>query len=127
MASASNPAPGFATNPSKVMTIEPHDGEIVVTAGGEVVARSRKALRLSEPPYPPVLYIPFADIDFSKLAATDRSTHCPYKGNASYWSVVPAGEVGANAMWAYESPYDEAAAIRDHGAFYPDRVTIGDA
>jgi uncharacterized protein (DUF427 family) len=123
----SRSSPGFAANPSKVMTIEPHAGEIVVTAGGEIVARSRRALRLGEPPYPPVLYVPFADIDFSKLVKTDRSTHCPYKGDATYWSVVPAGDAGANAMWAYESPYDEAAAIRDHGAFYPDRVTIQDA
>jgi len=119
-----NPSPGFARDPSKVLVIEAHDGEVLVSAGSETIARSRNALRLSEPPYPPVLYIPFADVDFTKLAKTAHSTHCPYKGDASYWSVLPAGAAGANAMWAYEAPYDETAAIRNHAAFYPDRVTI---
>ena len=118
-----NPSPGFARNPSKALTIETHPGEVVVSAGGEIIARSRKALRLSEPPYPPVLYIPFADIDFAKLVKTAHSTHCPYKGDASYWSVLPAGKAGENAMWAYEQPFDETVAIKDHGAFYTDRVT----
>ena len=120
----SNPSPGLARNPSKILTIESYSGEVVVSAGGETIARSRRALRLSEPPYPPVLYIPFSDIDFTKLAKTARSSHCPYKGDASYWSVLPAGKAGENAMWAYEEPFDESAAIKDHGAFYPDRVTI---
>lgn len=120
----SNPSPGFARNPSKVIVVEAHDGEVVVSAGSDTIARSRNALRLSEPPYPPVLYIPFADVDFTKLARTTHSTHCPYKGDASYWTVLPAGATGGNAMWAYEAPYDETAAIRNHAAFYPDRVTI---
>ena len=119
-----NPSPGFARNPSKELTIERYEGEVVVRAGGETIATSRKALRLSEPPYPAVFYIPFADVDFAKLAKTTHSTHCPYKGDASYWSVLPAGKAGENAMWAYEAPYDESAAIRNHAAFYPDRVTI---
>lgn len=119
-----NASPGFARNPSKVLTIESHPGEVVVSAGGETIARSRKALLLGEPPYPPVFYIPFTDIDFSKLVKTAHSTHCPYKGDASYWSVLLAGKAGENAMWAYEAPFDETAAIRNHGAFYPDRVTI---
>jgi len=119
-----NPSPGFARNPSKELTIERYEGEVVVRAGGDIIATSRKALRLSEPPYPAVFYIPFADVDFAKLAKTTHSTHCPYKGDASYWSVLPAGKAGENAMWAYEAPYDESAAIRNHAAFYPDRVTI---
>ncbi len=119
-----NPSPGFARNPQKTITVEPHRGTVTVSAGGVAIARSDAAVILTEAPYPPVLYIPFADIDFSKLARTGHSTHCPYKGDASYWSVTPAGAAGENAMWAYQSPYDEMAAIRDHGAFYPDRVTI---
>ncbi len=117
-----NPSPGFARNPGKSISVEPYPGTVTVTAGGAVVARSAHALKLSEAPYPPVLYIPFTDIDFSKLEKTVHSTHCPYKGQASYWNV--AGARGDNAMWAYETPFDEMAAIRDHGAFYPDRVTI---
>ncbi len=119
-----NPSPGFARNPQKSITVEPHAGTVTVSAGGVTIARSDAAVTLTESPYPPVLYIPFSDIDFSKLAKTGLSTHCPYKGDASYWSVTPAGAAGENAMWAYQSPYDEMAAIRDHGAFYPDRVTL---
>lgn len=119
-----NPSPGFARNPAKSITVEPYPGPVTVSAGGAVVARTSRALKLTEAPYPPVLYIPFADIDFSTLAKTTHASHCPYKGDASYWSVTPAGPRGENAMWAYESPYDEMNAIRDHGAFYPDRVTI---
>ncbi|TIP01952.1 MAG: DUF427 domain-containing protein, partial [Mesorhizobium sp.] len=69
-------------------------------------------------------YIPFDDIDLSKLARTEHSTHCPYKGNASYWSVLPAGDSGRDAMWAYEQPFDEVVEIRDHGAFYSSKVTV---
>ena len=119
-----NPSPGFVRNPGKALGMEPHAGTVTVEAGGKVIARSDRALVLTEPPYPPAYYIPFADIDFTALRKTELSTHCPYKGDASYWSVTPAGAAGENAMWAYEAPYDETAAIRDHGAFYPDRVKI---
>ena len=119
-----NPAPGFQRNPDKIITIEPYVGTVTVRAGGTVIASSTKAKVLTEAPYPAAFYIPFADIDFGKLSATEHSTHCPYKGDASYWSVLPAGETGQNAMWAYERPFDEMTEIRDHGAFYPNRVTI---
>ncbi|MEQ1950810.1 DUF427 domain-containing protein [Mesorhizobium sp. CN2-181] len=121
---SSNPAPGFAKNPSKVIVIEPHEGVVTVGAGGVEIARSSHAKVLSETPYPAVLYVPFEDIDFGKLSKTAHSTHCPYKGDASYWSVKPAGDNGENAMWAYEAPYDETIAIKDHGAFYPNKVQI---
>lgn len=119
-----NPAPGFLRNPDKKITLEPYDGTVTVTAGDTVVARTNRAVRLSETPYPAAFYIPFADIDFSKLEKTTHASHCPYKGDASYWSVVPAGSKGGNAMWAYEHPFDEMEPIRNHGAFYADRVTI---
>ncbi|MDX8481274.1 DUF427 domain-containing protein [Mesorhizobium sp. VK24D] len=119
-----NPAPGFQRNPDKVITIEPYRGTVTVSAGDTVIARSTRARLLSEPPYPAVFYIPFADIDFGKLARTEHSTHCPYKGDATYWSVLSAGETGKNAMWAYEQPFDEMTEIRDHGAFYASKVTV---
>ncbi len=119
-----NPSPGFARNPTRQITVAPHVGVVTVTAGGAVIARSNAARVLTEASYPPVIYIPFADIDFSTLERTGHATHCPYKGDASYWSVVPAGEGGVNGMWAYETPFDEMAEIASHGAFYPDRVTI---
>lgn len=119
-----NPAPGFQRNPGKVITVEPYHGTVVVRAGNTIVASSTKAKLLSETPYPKVFYIPFEDIDFDQLGKSERSTHCPYKGDASYWSVLPAGETGKDAMWAYERPFDEMTEIRNHGAFYASKVTI---
>lgn len=119
-----NPAPGFERNPDKVITVEPYRGSVTVRAGDIVIARSTKAKVLSEAPYPAAFYIPFDDIDFSKLASTEHSTHCPYKGDASYWSVQPAAEAGENAMWAYKQPFDEMAEIRNYGAFYTSKVTV---
>jgi len=119
-----NPALGFQRNPNKVIAIEPYIGTVTVRAGDIVVASSTKARVLTEAPYPAVFYIPFADIDFGKLSSTEHSSHCPYKGDASYWSVLPAGEAGQNAMWAYERPFDEMAEIRNHGAFYASKVSI---
>ncbi|AZO63909.1 MAG: DUF427 domain-containing protein [Mesorhizobium sp.] len=119
-----NPAPGFQSNPGKVITVEPYRGTVTVRSGETVVASSTKAKVLTESPYPSVFYIPFADIDFDQLRKTEFSTHCPYKGDASYWSVLPAAEAGKDAMWAYERPFDEMVEIRDHGAFYPNKATI---
>ncbi|RUU31295.1 MAG: DUF427 domain-containing protein [Mesorhizobium sp.] len=119
-----NPAPGFQRNPGKVITVEPYRGTVAVRSGETVIASSTKAKVLTESPYPSVFYIPFADIDFDQLRKTEFSTHCPYKGDASYWSVLPAAEAGKDAMWAYERPFDEMVEIRDHGAFYPNKATI---
>ncbi|MBZ9894900.1 MULTISPECIES: DUF427 domain-containing protein [unclassified Mesorhizobium] len=119
-----NPAPGFQRNPDKVITVEPYKGTVTVRAGDTVIASSTNAKVLTEAPYPAAFYIPFADIDFNKLSGTQSSTHCPYKGDASYWSVLPAAEAGKDAMWAYEQPFDEMAEIRNHGAFYASKVSI---
>jgi uncharacterized protein (DUF427 family) len=119
-----NPSPGFRRNPGKVINVEPFKGRVVVFANSVIIASSAKAKMVTEPPYPFSFYIPFEDIDFRKLARADLSTECPYKGVASYWNVLPAAEAGNDAMWAYVQPFDEMAAIRNHGAFYPDRVSI---
>ncbi|ESY81427.1 hypothetical protein X740_10055 [Mesorhizobium sp. LNHC221B00] len=119
-----NPAPGFQRNPDKIITIEPYAGTVTVRAGDTVIASSTRAKVLTEAPYPAAFYIPFADIDFDKLTGTEHSTHCPYKGDASYWSVLTAGEAGKDAMWAYRHPFDEMTDIRDHGAFYASKVAI---
>jgi uncharacterized protein (DUF427 family) len=115
-----NPSPGFQHNPSRRISVEPFAGAVTVTSSDFVIAQSKKALVLREEDYPPVFYIPFEDIHFDALTRTDTSTHCPYKGDASYWA---AGAV-KDVMWAYEHPYDEMVRIKDHGAFYPDRVKV---
>ena len=116
-----NPAPGFRARPEHTITVEPSDKHVTVKSNGMVIASSDNALVLQEHTYPPVIYIPFADIDFGKLEATDTSTHCPFKGDASYWSVKDGA---SDAMWAYQHPFDEMLEIKDHGAFYASRVTI---
>ena len=108
--------------PDHPITITAHPSHVVVTAGGEVVADTRGALALQEATYPAVLYIPRDDVDLTRLERTDQTTYCPFKGDASYFSIPGAGERGANAVWTYESPYDAVSQIKDYVAFYPDRV-----
>ena len=108
--------------PDHPITIEPSSERFVVTVAGRVVADTQSALLLREASYPPVPYIPLSDVDASLLEATDHSSYCPYKGEASYYSIPVGGERSANAIWEYRDPYPPVAQIRGHVAFYPDRV-----
>jgi uncharacterized protein (DUF427 family) len=104
------------------ITIEKNADRVVVKVAGQVVADTREALSLQEASYPTVQYIPRKDVDMTQLERTDHETYCPYKGEAAYYSVTPGGEKTVNAVWTYEAPYASVADIRDHLAFYPDRV-----
>jgi uncharacterized protein (DUF427 family) len=108
--------------PAHPISIDHSASRVVVSVGGRVVADSLHALSLKEASYPAVFYIPRADVDMSQLTRTDHSTYCPYKGDCSYYSISAGGERSKNAIWTYESPYDTVAEIKDHMAFYPDRV-----
>ena len=108
--------------PDHPITITPNSRRVVVTLGGKVIADTREALTLQEASYPAVQYIPRKDVDMALLARTDHATYCPYKGEASYFSIPSGGERSVNAIWTYESAYPSVAAIQDHLAFYPDRV-----
>ena len=114
--------PAKIPGPDHPITITPTAGNVTVTLDGQVIARSSKALTLQEASYPPVQYIPRADVDLAQLTATDHTTHCPYKGDASYYSITAGGKRSVNAIWSYEDPHDAVAVIKDHMAFYPDRV-----
>ena len=114
--------------PDHPITVEPAGETITVTFNGKAIARSSKALKMQEAAYPPVYYIPLADVDGAALAKTARRTYCPYKGDASYYTVTVGIESAENAVWAYEEPYDAVAAIAGHVAFYADMmdsVTVG--
>jgi uncharacterized protein (DUF427 family) len=113
-----NPAPGFKEHPDHRVTTKPA-GRVRVTFKGEVIADSRDAIALQESRYPPVYYLPRKDVKMQRLTRTTHSTHCPFKGDASYFSFVNGPE---NAVWSYEQPYDEMAAIKEMIAFYPDKV-----
>lgn len=105
--------------PDHPITVTQDDAHVVVRAGGKVIADTHRALVLQEASYPRVYYIPREDADMRALERTDHASYCPYKGEASYYSVRGGT---ANAVWSYEAPYDPVAEIRDHLAFYPDRV-----
>ncbi|WP_233888597.1 DUF427 domain-containing protein [Paraburkholderia flagellata] len=109
-------------DPDHPITVEPARTRVVVKAGGRVVADTRRALTLREASYPAVFYIPREDADMSLLSRTEHTSWCPYKGEASYYSITPGGARAVNAIWTYETPHEAVSAIKDHLAFYPDRV-----
>ena len=101
-----------ASNPKRVR----------VFAGGTVIADTTDALTLKEASYPAVQYVPRKDANLALLARTDRVTHCPYKGDANYFSIVADGSRAENAVWSYEQPFPAVGEIKEYLAFYPDRV-----
>jgi len=108
--------------PDHPITIEKSDSRIRVSIAGRVVADTHDALTLREAAYPAVQYIPRKDVDMSLLERTDHTSYCPYKGDASYYSIPVGGERSVNAVWTYEQPFDAVSQIKDYVAFYPDRV-----
>jgi uncharacterized protein (DUF427 family) len=108
--------------PDHPITVTPNPRRVVVTLDGKVIADTREALTLKEASYPAVQYIPRKDVDMTLLARTDHATYCPYKGEASYFSIPSGGQRSVNAIWTYEAAYPSVGAIQDHLAFYPDRV-----
>lgn len=107
------------------ITIEPTGRHVTVRVDGEVVAETDRALTLQESTYDAVQYIPLADVNRDLLRPTDTATYCPFKGEASYYSVATSGgETVDDAIWTYPEPYDAVAAIAGHVAFYPDKAEI---
>ena len=110
--------------PDHPITITPTSEHVVVRFRGEVVADTRGALVLQEASYPPVLYVPRGDAVLSHYEKTQHRTHCPYKGDASYFTLLAKDGRAENAVWSYEEPFPAMAQIRGHVAFYPDKVTV---
>jgi uncharacterized protein (DUF427 family) len=106
--------------PDHPITIEPARGRVIVKSGGTVIADTTRALELREASYRPVLYVPRADATMAHYTRSTHATHCPYKGDASYFDLPGA----PNAVWSYEAPFPAMAEIKDHLAFYPNHVTI---
>lgn len=110
--------------PDHPITVTPTDGRVVVRAGDRVLADTTRALTLQESTYPAVQYVPLADVDPELIRPTPTTTHCPYKGDASYWSVTTGDAVLEDAVWGYQEPYDAVSEIAGHVAFYPNKVDI---
>ncbi|MCA9620984.1 MAG: DUF427 domain-containing protein, partial [Myxococcales bacterium] len=96
--------------------------EVVVRVGEVEIARTRRALRVLETSHPPTFYLPRADVAMPHLAAAGRGSRCEWKGEASYYDVVVAGERRPRAAWSYEQPFDDAVALAGHLAFYASLV-----
>jgi uncharacterized protein (DUF427 family) len=116
--------PRLVPDESHPITITPTGSRVVVTRGATTVADTTRALTLQESTYPPVQYVPLADVDPALLERSDHTTYCPYKGDAGYYSLVVDGERAEDAVWTYETPYDAVGEIAGHVAFYPDQVEI---
>jgi len=108
--------------PHHPISTDANPSRVVVTVGGKVIADTRGALTLREASYPPVQYIPRRDVDMAALTRSEHTTYCPYKGDASYYSIPAGGDRSLNAVWTYETPFGAMAQIKDYVAFYPDRV-----
>jgi uncharacterized protein (DUF427 family) len=110
--------------PDHPITISANPKRVRVSVGGAVIAETNHALTLKEASYPAVQYVPRSDANMALLKRTERVTHCPYKGDANYFSIAAEGKTIDNAIWTYETPYPATAEIAGHLAFYPDRVKI---
>jgi uncharacterized protein (DUF427 family) len=110
--------------PAPHISLEPAGLRVRVAFQGETVADSRDAIALKEGSYPVVYYVPRKDVKMERLARSAHSSHCPYKGDASYYSVSAGGKTAENAVWSYEDPFDEMTAIKELLAFYPDKVEL---
>ena len=110
--------------PDHPIAITPSGDRVVVRSGETRIADSRSTLVLREASYPPVRYIPIADVDRSQLSASELTSYCPYKGEASYYSIAADPERGLDAVWFYDDPHSAVAEIKGHVAFYPDRVQL---
>jgi len=115
-------APILAGTPDHPITITAAPHRVRVTFAGRVVADTKRALSLVEASYAPVMYIPREDVDLATLERTSHKTHCPYKGDASYYSIHADSRNAQNAAWSYEHPFEAVAAIAGYMAFYPNRV-----
>jgi uncharacterized protein (DUF427 family) len=106
------------------ITIEPTAGRVQVRVDGILIADSHEALSLRESSYPVVQYVPLKDVDPQVLSRSATRTHCPYKGDASYYSVTVAESTVDDVMWTYEEPYPGVSEIAGHVAFYPNKAAI---
>lgn len=103
------------------ITVQPEPRRVRVAIGDEVIAETREAVRMEEGSYAPVYYVPRKDVKMDRLVRTSHRTHCPFKGDASYFSIAGGPE---NAVWSYERPLQDVRSIAGRLAFYPDKVSI---
>jgi uncharacterized protein (DUF427 family) len=116
--------PHLEPGPDHPITVTPNPRRVVARVGDRIIADSTNALTLQESDYPAVQYVPLSDVAADMLHRTETSTYCPYKGDASYYSVRVDGSELTDVVWTYETPYPAVAEIAGHVAFYPDKVQV---
>ena len=116
--------PGYAKHPDHTVTTEKASGKVRITRGGLTLADTDSAIILREADYPPVAYIPREHVAMDAMEPVSKSTHCPFKGDASYFTITGGGEPITAGAWSYETPYDEVNAIAGHIAFDASHVSI---
>ena len=116
--------PVLEPGPKHPITVEPATGRVRVTFADRVVVETDRALVLREASYPPVFYVPLEDVDTEVLEPSAHHTYCPYKGEATYYTLRAGDRTAGDAVWHYRAPYDAVSAIAGHVAFYPQHVTI---
>ncbi len=116
---STNSGPGYQKRPDHRIETKPARVHVQVTFNGDVIADSRDAIELQESNHGTVYYLPRVDVKMDRLIRSNHRTYCPFKGHASYYSLIGGSE---NAVWSYEQPYDEVRAIKERLAFYPDKV-----
>ena len=116
----SNSGPGYAKHPEHRVDLKRGPANVQVRVNGETIADTANAIAVYESGYPVVYYIPRADVRMDRLVRTPHHTRCPFKGEASYFNIIPNG--AENGVWTYEQPYDEVLQIKDHLAFYVTKV-----
>lgn len=123
MSAASKP---LVPGPDHPIDVEPFEGRVRVSFAHHTVADTTRALALREAAYMPVYYVPLADVDHAALRPSERTSRCPYKGEAAYYDVIDPHTLQAvnDAGWYYSDPYPAVGEIAGHVAFYPDRVEL---
>lgn len=114
--------PGFAKKSDYVVRLEQSPRRVRVVFNGETIVDTMRAQLLFESNHVPVYYFPLDDIRMDLMVGTDHSTHCPYKGHASYWNLTAGDKTAENMLWSYEAPYEEVPELLGLGAFYWNKV-----
>ena len=104
--------------------IQPYPKKLQVSYKGTLLANTRRALQLNETGHQPVFYIPIKDVNMELFKPSERQTHCPLKGDATYWTLQLPGEKFDSLVWAYETPFPSVSDIHGCLAFYQDSVEI---
>lgn len=125
-----NPAPGFREKPDHHVTREAFKGLVDIQRNGVSLAQTEAAILVRETGHKPVLYVPLMSLNMDEMTASDHKTYCPFKGHASYWSITGGTGPGEhakpaeNAVWAYQTPFDDVDWLEGFAAFYADKVDV---